>query len=364
MKLLIHTLGVIFILFTSVCINSCELDADSGENKIYTKIINADIDTFTIWDKSSIYIIESKDFKINDTLIIQEGVTVRLLSSKGDKITVTENGVISAQGSDALPITFTSFNDQEHGRVQKVDHQLPFPKPGDWSGIFIYSKSASFFSKCKFYYGGGNEGKSTIIANEGTVVNILNCLFDSNDGGTPGTGKGVVDISKSDKLSSVRFNTFYNNNIPLRINGNININSTNNFYHPSDLTIVNKYNAIFVDTKKPINGYTDWDEEDVAFVIDGEKLEVVDEGQLALGNYLVLKFIKDSKLVLSGVNSIINSDGPGVYFTSFYDDSLKGDTNGDGSASKPSATDWKGVKADGKYLTRNNIIYSSNTDNE
>ncbi len=44
-----------------------------------------------------------------------------------------------------------------------------------------------------------------------------------------------------------------------------------------------------------------------------------------------------------GTASLPNYNGSGVYFTSYKDDTLKGDTNGDGAASSPANSDWVGI---------------------
>ena len=58
---------------------------------------------------------------------------------------------------------------------------------------------------------------------------------------------------------------------------------------------------------------------------------------------------------------LINYDGTGVYFTSYKDDTHKGDTNGDVSATSPSATEWLGVYNNVNFYTWSNILYSKNS---
>jgi hypothetical protein len=83
---------------------------------------------------------------------------------------------------------------------------------------------------------------------------------------------------------------------------------------------------------------------------------------LTLGDNVVIKFKPSSEIVLNnGANPIVNYNGTGVYFTSYKDDTKKGDTNADAAATSPAANDWGGMynNISMVYETWANILYDS-----
>ncbi|HDR67742.1 MAG TPA: hypothetical protein ENN61_01700 [Bacteroidaceae bacterium] len=142
----------------------------------------------------------------------------------------------------------------------------------------------------------------------------------------------------------------------------MNIDDSQIFHDPDDPLVTNKYNGIFVETIDEINeANVIWGETEVAFVIDDNDWWINTGASLRLQNNVVLKFKPGSALLLSeGPSTLINHDGAGVFFTSYKDDSKKGDTNGDGNATTPHQGDWYGIYDDNAsvMLAWPNILFS------
>ncbi len=316
--------------------------------------ISEDITDTSFWKKSNKYIIEKSDFAVTSELSIQDGTVI--IIKDGCSITLKDNGHISAQGSISEPIIFTSQYDPEYGNTPNSK----LVAPGNWNNIRIESIEKSVFNMCEFYYGGGGESPSTIELADSTFVTITNCTFKNNKGGNLQQICGVINASKGLPNTSIRNNILALNSLPISINSTMNLDNSNIFYDPKTGGS-NKYNVVQLNAQTIVDRRVEWLISNVPICVFGSKLILAKTASVFWGNHSVLKFDKDAEMRIEcDTTRLINSDGPGVTFTSYTDDLSISDSNGDGISSLPKAGDWKGITdSTGRFYRWKNIKYSS-----
>ena len=320
--------------------------------------ITANIENVTTWETGKIYVIKKWDFYVDNTLTIQPGVIIKFHPTLGPNLTLGGTGTILANGTAASPIIFTSFKDDANGGDTNGDGTATTAAKADWGTINTNGLNSSVFNHCNFFFSGMSQYAALAITSSSNAT-VTNCLFAHNDGFYG--DEGALSAADAGSATIIRNNIFYDNVKPLSVNTLFSLDSSNVFHNPNSPTQTNTYNDIFIESINEIATPITYLETEVAFIINDNDLWI--SSTLTLGNNVVIKFKPASTIVLNNgaTSSIINYNGTGVVFTSYKDDSLKGDSNADGTATSPAANDWGGIYDNGTsvYMTWANIHYDS-----
>lgn len=364
-----NTITVLLLLLLTFPIMSCDDDnssgPDNGGTSAKVREITSNITSTTTWYSDTIYVIRKYDFYVEATLTIQPGTIVKFHQSDGPYLVLGSSGTINANGTSENPIIFTSYKDDAHGGDTNGDGAATQAARGDWYDINLNDENGSVFNYCKFYYGGGNSNYTLTLFGSKNVQ-VTNCVFAHNTGGKSGDFYyGALDANEAEDGTVITDNVFYDNNLPLSISTEFNLDNSNVFHNPDNPAITNTMNGIFVDADDYFNKSISWQEDEVAYVLYDNDAWIQNSSTLTLGDNVVLKFTPSSEIVIDAGSQIGNYNGTGVYFTSFKDDTKKGDTNGDGTASTPGNGDWGGIYDNSLsipspyYYTWPNILYDS-----
>ncbi len=346
-----HTTLILSIASLLFLFASCGEKTKPESKKVIE--VTQNITSATTWETGSIYVIKKYDFYVDAALTIQPGVIIKFTST-GANLSVGNGGSIIANGSAGKPIVFTSFQDDSNGGDSN-ENGSSSAQAGAWGMIDVAGQNA-IFSHCHFLYGGLGDG-ITLNYSSGATGKVENCVFQYNLGGKSGNFyTGALHANGADATFSVKNTKFKDNGLPLTINADIDVDDSNTFTN-------NKYQGIFV--TGAVNEVTNWGETECAFVYTGQNFQVKNGKKLNMSTGVVIKFVRpDAELFLyNGTDNLSDNyaDASQVNYTSFKDDSMGGDSNGDGSISLPSANDWSGVYIDNQkgYAEWDNIHFDS-----
>jgi hypothetical protein len=301
--------------------------------------VQGTISTPTTWQADTVYVVKGWVL-VDTTLVIRPGVIVKF--STGAQLTTSSSGTITANGTASHPITFTSLKDTTGGD-DNGDSTANLPARGDWNYVDISGGNGSVFTNCNFYYSAGG----LIFDNSRGTVD--SCVFAHNLTG--------LDLSGAIAGTVARGDTMFDNQYPMSANTGLDLDGSNIFHNPADSTQKNTYQGIFVGS-----GYIDdtltWNSPEVAIVID-RLLTINSTLNITAGT--ILKFKQDAQCTISQGGTLNGINGAGTFFTSYKDDTLGGDANGDGTATKASAGDWDGIldNNSSSYASASSILFAA-----
>lgn len=301
--------------------------------------VSSNITTATTWESCNVYVVDG-DIGVSNVLTLQPGTVVKFKS--GSELSLNGAGRLEAVGTAAAPIFFTSIKDDAHGGDTNADAAATTPARKDWEHINLNGKNGSRLEYCQFLYAGGGGSISYAVGLNGGSATIRNSVFAHNGGGAPSM-QGALDAGDASAAIELNNNTFFDNEMPLRVNNLFSVDNSNTFQNPQNANQKNDYNGIWVKDTSVRSIMLSWGETEVPFVLDNTGWET----QLTLGAGVILKMLPNAAMQFNSGGYLVahGTSAQPVVFTSYKDDAHGGDTNHDGTATTAAKKDWRNILA-------------------
>ena len=335
-------------------------------------------------------LVDSLTLNSNLTLSISAGVVIKFQyqASVYDKRILIVNGILDLQSTAANPIVFTSDRDDTIGGDTNGDGSASQPAKGDW-GYIKLTNSATIFHDAAVRYGGTHYAGSYYnymlwVSNASPTIRNTTLAYASDtalrvDGGNPTiTGNNVSDsingIHVQNASPAISTNTVSRNT-----GCGIIVDGASGLARPtisSNVITGNGYPLYQLNYTFPTySGNTISGNTHQAIAVAGnivpaspataawpnvqglglpyvlvDSLTLNSNLTLSISAGVVIKFqyqasVYDKRiLIVNGILDLQSTAANPIVFTSDRDDTIGGDTNGDGSASQPAKGDWGYIK--------------------
>ncbi len=248
------------------------------------------------------------------TLTLESGVIVKFTSFSS----IIVQGTIRILGTSGAPVYLTSIHDDTVGGDTNGNGGATNPNPGDWPRIEFQDSSSdanSLIDHAEIRYAGRDGyGAITFVDASPTVQNTT-----------------ITDNSAYALLANLK-----------------------SFPVLSNLTMTdNGGNALAVQGGS-ITSNTTWDMTETVYYLLGN-VSIVPGVTLTIEPNVIVKFTSFGSLIVQGTLRVLGTTNERVYFTSPYDDTLGGDSNGNG-ATNPNPGDWLRIEFQDSSSDANSLI--------
>ncbi|WP_436415624.1 hypothetical protein [Petrimonas sp.] len=362
-------LRFMFLAAIAIVIVSCEKD-DILEEEIPQNCniveVTDNITTPTTWAAGNVYVI-TRSISIRNVLTIEPDVIIKLKNSRID----VYDGKILATGTPQKRIVFTSLADDRYCGDNNGDGAATKPEKGDWQGINLQAGTGHVFKYVDFFYAGQNSGGFNNAVKVGAGASSFefdNCRFAhtlfnpaaSYENSTAFHGGSAMSNPEMQKFTN---NAFFDNGKPLYVWTHYTVNGNNKFHNPENPQQKNSHNGIaMIRSSGGLDATVKWHVTEVPYILD-EFVQVHGSQVIDIGPNVVVKFKRSSAGISRNAESNVVLH-PTAILTSYKDDSVGGDTNGDGSSTSPAKGDWIGFYnsfgGNPYYEASTNIRYAKN----
>jgi uncharacterized repeat protein (TIGR01451 family) len=278
------------------------------------------IDSDATWSISDTSYFLRGDITITfgSTLNIDPGVVVKM----EDSLKIEIDGALRVLGTSDHPVYFTSYLDDSIGGDTNGDSDATSPTMGDWDYIRFNDSSDDLNSMIDhtFIRYGGHSGRP----NFGAVTLIKSSPTIQNSEITDNTYCAI-------RAHLLSFPTLDNN-----------------------ILVDNAANGLCMDGGT-IDGDANWSISDTSYFLRGD-ITISFGATLTVDPDVIVKMGDSLKIEIDGALRVLGTSDHPVYFTSYLDDSIGGDTNGDGDATSPTMGDWDYIRFSNFSDDANSVI--------
>ena len=338
-----------------------------------TTTVSSNITSNTTWND---------DVIVNAAILVNSGVTLTILSGKivkfnGNSTEITVNGNLDARGTTS-PIYFTSYSDDSIGGDTNGDGPSS-GATGQWRQIVVSSTGSTTISNATVRFGGASVcclQSNANLYNNGGILNLSDLTIASSSlyglrtaSGTTTVNNVTIRYQSTGSYQTGGYVSITNSTISnhssvgvtgsggtLTITGNTFTSNTGGAGDINNAMIFVPTNNSATGTGKKyiihdnISANRTWHADNIPYVMD-VPIDVNSGKMLIIEAGTIIKPASASfnPLNVYGTLDVQGTSGSQVYFTSFNDDTIGGDTGDD--ASTPAAGNWRGIKIESRAST-------------